>query len=123
MTSREELRAKLHNKLRSRRESRGGVGSGPTRSGASGIDAGALMSLAGDDPAMNRLVHSALSNPKGAVRMLSKTLAQATAPAAEPASDASDEEGPPDSIRPVVAKDAECSDEEGLPPSMESGAD
>ena len=130
MTSREELRAKLHGKLRSQRQNREGAGSGPARSGstgASGLDVGALMALAGDDPAMNQLVHSALSNPKDAVRTLSKTLGQAAAaasgPAAEPASDASDEEAPPDTIGPANAKNVEGSDEEGLPPSMESGAD
>ena len=131
MTSREELRAKLHGKLRSQRQNREGTGSGPARSGtasgASGLDVGALMALAGDDPTMNRLVHSALSNPKDAVRTLSKTLGQAAAaatePTAEPASDASDEEGPPDSIRPANTKNVDGSDEEGLPPSMEPGAD
>ena len=88
--SREELRARLRNKLGAKRNAR--VGDASTSSSATSKAEQAALSLAGDDPQLLQMAQHALRDPQGAKRML-QTLTRAP-PTFE---DDDDEEAPPPS--------------------------
>lgn len=89
--SREELRARLRNKLGAKRNARVGGGESTTSSSATSKAEQAALSLAGDDPQLLQMAQHALRDPQGAKRML-QTLTRAP-----PTLEDDDDEAPPPS--------------------------
>lgn len=92
--SREELRARLRNKLGAKRNARVGGGDAHSSSSSNATSKAeqAALSLAGDDPQLLQMAQHALRDPQGAKRML-QTLTRAP-PTLE---DDDDDEAPPPS--------------------------
>lgn len=92
--TREELRARLRAKVRSKREQRVEAPAGTTAVQQAEAE-GAMLSLAGENPALLRLAQSALARPKEVAKLVHDLAARTPVVNAQKEIDSEEEEAPP----------------------------